>query len=322
MSQFTLGGWGLVPPELLAIHKKVSVSGVIECYESPAHFESKYILKESEETDAMRLGTAIHMAILEPEKFLQSYVEEPSDIPANVLESLDQLKEKCVAYGLKKSGTKAELLQVLIDNGHDFVSYDSYVEQYRAGRELMKPKDWRAAQRIVARIKSKKMLNYLISGGEPEKLAWALHERTGLIISFKADYFKTLKAPVLGCEAAVTDAKKVPSVKKRRFEAMIWDRSMFIQAALYVDLLEALTKKKTLFNWLAVDAKPPYPVMGYPADFGLLEAGRNEYNKTLDTLVECFKTNVWPDYSNELQTVTMPKYAWDQLEYRDDEYAE
>jgi hypothetical protein len=320
MGQFSFGGWGSCPQEMLDKHKKVSVSGIAECYESPAHFESRYILKEGEETDAMKLGTAIHVAVLEPEKFDKLYCVEPDVMPEGILETADQMKAHCIANNLKVSGSKADLLARLIDAGYLFKSYDQWIEEHCNGRTLLKKKEYQACIRIRQRVADNNGLSYFVNDGTPEMLGWALHERTGLIVSFKMDYFKTLAKPVQGCEIAVMDLKKVRSVKKRKFEQLIWERNMYIQAALYVDLIEALTNKKALFLWLAVESAPPYVVMGYPVDLGLLEAGRNEYNKTLNTLVDCFATNKWPVYSNELQTVTLPNYAWNALEVRDDEY--
>ena len=49
--------------------------------QSPAHFVA-YKERKQHETPAMRLGTAVHMAVLEPEKFGERYqVSQPAAAP-------------------------------------------------------------------------------------------------------------------------------------------------------------------------------------------------------------------------------------------------
>lgn len=320
MSQWELGGWGPVPQEILDKHPKINVSGLMALYESPAHYESRYLLKESEETKAMQLGTAIHMAVLEPERFIETYCEAPKELPDFVYETGDALKDACRAQGLPTSGTKKDLCLRLQEKGLRAMLYEEYLPAYSTGKTVLPVKEWQACVRICQRISNNDNLSYFVTEGEPEKLGWALHKRTQTIVTFKPDYFKALPKMVMECKCVAIDVKKVPNVKRRKFESLIWDRAMFLQAALYVDLIEALTKERTMFMWLAVESAPPYVVMGYPADFGLIEAGREAYEKVLSTFGECVAKKDWPVYSDQLHTVTLPAYGWQQLEYQDDEY--
>ena len=69
---------------------------------------------EQVETEAMRLGTAIHTKLLEPEKFDELYIKEPSenDFPDKViLKGVEDLKAFLKSVGEKVSGNKPDLIQ-------------------------------------------------------------------------------------------------------------------------------------------------------------------------------------------------------------------
>lgn len=51
----------------------LSASGLKELQKSPAHYRTACLIAR-EETPAMRLGTAVHCAVLEPERFVAEYV--------------------------------------------------------------------------------------------------------------------------------------------------------------------------------------------------------------------------------------------------------
>jgi hypothetical protein len=314
------GGYGPVPEEMLVNRRKISPSSVGHFYESPAHYESAVILKEMEETDAMAFGTAMHMAILEPEKFKQRYVAEIVP-PDGVLKTQDDMKGVLANAGAKTSGSKAEQKSRIIDLGLKNLFYDDWLTSHMAGRELLSEKEWRSCERLKDRVKANPKLQYMITDGDAEMKAWWLHKRTNTIISMRLDYVKRFRNPIGGCVGVIADVKKVPKGNCRRFkfERLLWERKMFLQAAMYVDGMEQLTGEKWMFIWVAGEQNMPYPVQGFTADFGLLEAGRNEYNKAIDGILDCYKRSHWPCYSEELINTTLPKYAWDQLEVRDEE---
>ena len=52
-------------------------SGIVQLAKSPAHFHEWYHAANEEPTKAMVIGTAIHTAILEPDKYDQSIIIAP-----------------------------------------------------------------------------------------------------------------------------------------------------------------------------------------------------------------------------------------------------
>lgn len=306
---FLKTGWGFVPEELKQI-PKISVSGLMEFNQSPSHYESTYLLKEREETQAMQLGSAIHMTILEPSRFDSSYFLEPEDIPENVFKLADPMKEMLKTMKLPVSGTKKELCEKLNANGFECFLYEDWLLKQTNGRDILKLEDWRACQRIKRRIMNSNF-KALIQNGTPEQLGWGLHS-SGLMITFKADYFKPVKFEEY--QALCIDLKKVPDVSKRSFERLIYQRGLHIQAGLYSALITSLTGLKTGFGWLAVESKAPSPVACYITDSGTIDAGEQHADMLIKKFKACNDLNYWPTGYEEFTQLALPHWAWDDIE--------
>ena len=312
---FERGQLGQVPDDLQN-QLKLSITGLLDFCDSPATYESFHILKEREPTEAMRLGTAIHMALLEPEKFKQTYYEEPETPPDNVLKTNDELKRLCEQHGLAKGGTKADLCKRLRDaDVSDFMTHEEWVQEMSQGRECLSPKEARACKRLAERVKADSKLNYFMQGLDVEAKAWAM-TKSGIVLKGRVDGFKLFERPVGDYHGIIIDVKKVPSVEQRLFQRRIWEAKLYIQAAGYVDLFKKALDKNFMFMWVCVESSPPYRVKGYTADFGLLEAGHFEYHKYLAEFMNCFETNNWPieHGGSMIENASLPPWAWEQID--------
>jgi len=79
-----------------------------------------------------------------------------------------------------------------------------------------------------------------------------------------------------------------------------------VQAALYVDVAEAIDGKNRDFYWVAVEKDAPYAVAVYKASDEMLERGRQQYIKAIDLYKECAALDLWPAYSQQVQTLELP----------------
>jgi hypothetical protein len=321
---FEVGGWGPVPEEMKH-HPKISVSGLVEICKSPAHYESRYILKEGEETKAMKLGTAVHMALLEPERFAQTYAVHPGDPPEGVLSTVDQMKDFLRKAELKTTGNKPEIMGRIRDCGIEAELEDDWFKRVTEGREVIKPIEMLACKRLVERVESRPTLKFMISGGEPEKLGWVLHRRSQVVISFKADYVKMFRSPVdiggIMTDGVVTDVKKVQAAKAnaKRFGFIVDDMNLHVQAAVYVDVMSALYNKRVAFMWMPAEEKPPFVITGLTAPEALIEAGRIKYENAINTFLKCRKTNQWPLNVLDIEDVDMTSWFWEKQQPLDED---
>lgn len=321
MKRFTTGGFGPVPEEILAIYPKINVSGLKQFNVSPAYFESMQILKEIEPTKAMDLGTKLHYAILEPEKFEELFCEEPAEIPADVVDTLDDLKKWCANEGLKTSGTKAELVNRLIDHGTKFRTYDEFMNDYLKGRQILKAKEARAAKRIISRIRSIKAVDSILKNGEIESLGWVLNADLGVVVTFRVDYFKHLETKIAGYENFAIDLKTTSSLSTQNdLQKFIANDETHIQMAFYADAIEFLTGRPTAAAVLAVETTAPYTVMLSVIDGATIECGRADYMKNLAEFVHCHKTGIYPTNYEKIGTVGLPNWKLNLIEAREAKY--
>ena len=65
-----------MPADHYHLHPAVGHSGLVRIMRSPAHYR-EYVAHPPEPTPAMQLGTAFHTALLEPDRFGQSFVVAP-----------------------------------------------------------------------------------------------------------------------------------------------------------------------------------------------------------------------------------------------------
>ena len=322
-SQKIIVGFGEIPEEYKD-KLKLSPSRLC-CYdESPAHYESKYILEETEKTDAMEEGNIVHMAVLEPEIFEQFYTaEEPP--PAGLVKTIEEAKAYLdrMQIPYKASMKRPELLDLIrgslsAENDPALVIYDDWYAAKYSGKTVITSKLMRACTRIRDRIRRSPTLNFLISDGQAEKFGWAYYTEYDILMRFKMDYFKVLTRPVPqlgGAQAIVTDLKTVPDVRERKFKWKIWDDSMHVQAAIYIDIIQAYTGMKSIFVWALAERSAPFLTRGaFPKD-PTIEAGRMRYHKLIRDFKNSVATNTWPQPFEELSETELPDIAYESIEY-------
>jgi hypothetical protein len=63
------------------------------------------------------------------------------------------------------------------------------------------------------------------------------------------------------------------------------------------------------FIFVAVEKEAPFGVAVYELDQEAVNIGRALYKRNLETYVRCRAANEWPAYPNEVQTLSLPKWA-------------
>lgn len=112
-------------------------------------------------------------------------------------------------------------------------------------------------------------------------------------------------------DESIWDLKFTEDASVKGFEANAFKMGYHIQAAFYLDVWNALcgsTSPKTAFKFLVVEREAPYAMQTFRCSDSFIERGRVDYQKALLTYAECVKTNTWPTYPDEEQTLYLP--AW------------
>lgn len=171
---------------------------------------------------------------------------------------------------------------------------------------LLKPDDYATIMRMAEAIDQHPGAKRYLSGGRAEYSAFWIDPLTGLRCKARYDYLH-LEQGVL------VDLKTAKDASQRAFERACVDRGYHRQSAFYLDGFNLLTGQQSdAFVHVLVEKEPPYAVGVYVLDNGALDKGRVEIAQLLETVKECERTGKWPAYSEQLQTATLPPWAWDE----------
>lgn len=108
----------------------------------------------------------------------------------------------------------------------------------------------------------------------------------------------------------VPDLKTCDSADPRACEKATWNFGYHRQAATVLDGLAALeVDNDAAFVLVFLEKTPPYCVTVVEPDEDELEAGREQNRRALRLYADCVEAGRWPEYSDEVITASMPRWA-------------
>lgn len=273
-----------IPNEEYHGSEGVSSSGLkLFLTNTPAHFYAKYLDPErerSEPTPAMKIGTAIHTAILEPEEYAKRYII----IPAGLNRST---KEGKAIY--------ADLEAVAVE----------------AGADLIKAEDHAKVQRVAASMLAHPQWQRLAEVGVSETSIYWTDEETGVLCKCRPDWmtWNPALASAPRPDDAIVDVKSTSDAVFDQFQRSAHNLGYFVSAAMYLEGLAAATGvTMRTFIWAAIEKEPPFaPAFYYPDEIGLAH-GRSQYRKALRRYADCLASGKWPGYAPGLLPMGLPKW--------------
>lgn len=275
---------------------------------SPLHCWSYFLNPErtkQKETPAKALGSAIHVSILEPERFEKEYVQEPDkdevqrDNPRKILDLAEDYKREAKALGLKSTGTKPELKKVLSEQVHNYYFWDELYDKLVAGRKVLSQHDWRVVKAITARVRKHPSASNLLSAGKAEQSIFWVDKDTGVQCKGRIDW--------LTPDSIILDLKSTTDASPEGFQRSISKYRYYVQAAMYTDGLQALGQLPPVFVFAAWEKSVPYASALYYATKEMLEEGRKEYKRLLKIYADCLSSDEWPGYSDSIEPINLPE---------------
>lgn len=252
---------------------RIGKSGLDLIAKSPAHYWARYLdpaRLPDEPTAAMRLGTAVHHAILEPDEFSRRYKVLPE---LNLRATADKMKFQ-------------ELQQNAIANNWTLVS----AEDYALCKSIRD-----SVRRHPAAIK-------LLASGSAEQTFYATDPITRAKTKIRPDWLSDLDL--------IVDVKTTEDASPTGFAKSVFNFRYHVQAPFYLDNYNYATGHQMRgFIFIAVEKKPPYAVAVYHVPTEMLELGRRTYLENLQTYVECLASDNWPAYGDNVQTLQLPAWA-------------
>jgi exodeoxyribonuclease VIII len=249
-----------------------------------------------EETDAMKLGTLIHAAILEPQEYDFRYCLMPENVeqlPTQTIKDMQQAcRDECIK-GFSKLD-KAGLIEVLESVGIE--TYEDWAARMIGTREVVKPAHAKIVDEIRHRVFHHPMARTLLTAGRAER-EW-LWTTDGVDCRAKTDWTTG---------DMIVDVKTCQDARPEHFARDVAQRRYDLQAAHYMDGVKAQK-----FIFLAVETTVPFRVRCY----SLSDADLTQAVEDRDELLQEYKRRVavndWSEPGeDQLQTVFLPNYRGD-----------
>lgn len=250
----------------------VSKSGLDVLARSPLHYWAKYIdpnRERKEPTPAMKLGTAIHTAVLEPDEFSKRHMVAP------------------VVDRRTKDG-KATWEQFVAD-------------AEAAGADLISAEDFATCQAISQQVRQHPTARKVFANGTPELSAYWTDAETGLLCKCRPDW---LGLPLI-VDLKSTEDASAEGFAKSAWNYRYWVQAAWYVDGIE----QATGQRPDAFVFAAFEKSAPYACAFYFADEAMLDMGRREYRKQLRVLADCKAADKWPGYPTDVLPLGVPAWA-------------
>jgi hypothetical protein len=239
---------------------------------SPAHYQ-EYVTNPPEPTPAMQLGTAFHIALLEPDNFGKSFVVAPK---------FDRRT--------KEGKAAAEAW-----------------EAENAGKTALTPDQMATIEQMVVSVRNHAGAARLLANGLAEMSGFWVDQETGIECKCRPDFLMLEGETITG----IVDVKTCCDASIDGFARAIATLGYDVQAAFYQDGLKALTGRTIPFYFITIEKEPPYAVAAYKASDQVIEVGRAKYRAALQLLKWCRENDRWPTYqpNGEIEEISLPRWA-------------
>jgi len=239
---------------------------------SMAHLRAYLDGERGEQTPAMAFGEALHMAVLEPERFANTYVPEQPD---------------------PNRRTKA------------YKEWAAEVES--AGKKVLRIDDQIKIADMKAAILSHPVAGKLFAPAREKcvECSYLADTEGGVKLAARPD-------AVFTDDMLIVDLKTAQDASYNAFQRAVGTYAYHVQAALAVDLVSAAEgwkPSKAAWVWAVVEKEPPYAVKLYAADSEMIEVGRAIVHHVVKQAEKCRTSGVWPGYTNEVETMSLPGWA-------------
>ena len=234
-------------------------------------------------TDAMAMGTALHMMILEPDRARTDVLCVPAEAPNRPTRI--QLNAK------KPSPATLEA-----------IDWWRAWNERTAGKTVLSPDHYAQAEGMAEAVRNHPSFDDLFTGGSSEvSLQWT-DETYGMPCKCRFDY--------LTRDGWATDLKSCADASPGGFARASASFLYHFQDAHYRAGFEAMQGEPLkCFLFVAVESEPPHAVGVYMMPENALNFARDRIDAIKARLREAQATNVWPGYSPNVQQLVYPKWA-------------
>ena len=279
MLEQLIGFYENMPFEEYAAVDALNGSALVHMMRSPLNFRW-HEDNPQPPTDAMKLGTMIHSAILDP-----------------------PLLEKIAVWGTKP--------EEKVRNGK---VWDAFESQHADKTIMTRAEYEEACATVEGVLQCPAARAYLNEKGPAEISMFWIDPADGRYWKGRLDKLIRTKHT-----ATIVDLKKTRSCSAYRFGAQAFSLGYHIKAAIYVSGYQILTGIRPKFRWIAMESKPPYECAVYRATDDVLVMGGQECERLTKLLDECTRTDHWPMEQEGEEDLPIPSYVIAQADAYEEE---
>lgn len=164
------------------------------------------------------------------------------------------------------------------------------------GIEPVSESDLQQTQRMASAVHRHPMAAQLLQQGQPETSIWWDDPETGLRCKCRPDWLDG---------STCVDLKTTNDASPRAFAKSVANFRYHVQQAHY-QAAEPIER----FIFIAVEKEPPFAVGVYELDADALAEGQRLRIRDLQRIANCRAAESWPGYGDELQTLSLPGWAF------------
>lgn len=231
-------------------------------------------------TPAMNMGTALHLAVLEPKRFAGEVLAAPDC-------------DRRTKLGLETWAA---------------------FECQAAGKIILRAEEMEAVRNMAAALRSHPLAGKVLGGEGLNEVAvtWTDAE-TGLECRGRVDRITRFAEAGINLIIDMKSARNAqPPARDDAgcpFSAHAEERGYFFQAAFYLDGLNAVAPAHRAYWMLCVENEPPHGVSVFEVQDEALARGRSQYRLALARYRHGLETDEWPAYPAAKHLLQLPRWA-------------
>jgi len=204
---------------------------------------------------------------------------------------------------------------VLMDNLSNYTFFDgerrtkagkeAYQELLKSGKEILKKDDYDTVKGICDSSRSNSTFLNILEGATNERAFFWTHEETGILCKCKPDI---LRRDV----GVAADLKSTPDARYRAFLGSVTKYSYDMQAAYYMDGVNAVLGADTIKNFIfiPVEKSKPYEMAFFSLNNESIQAGREIYTHALKKYRQHLdSSDIESGYSKNILTIGLADWA-------------
>lgn len=260
----------------------LSASGIKRLLQSPMHYRYEQD-HPTEATESMVIGTALHMAILEPERFAQEVIAVPADAPK---------RPTSAQWGAAKPSPSSQAA----------MEWWAAFNAEAAGKLVLTAEQAAKVEGMAGSVRRHPIHDEMMGSGHSEVSFFWRDARLGIPCKAR---FDRLNESGFGF-----DVKSCQDASRDGFTRAITSFQYHIQEAHYRNGHEHLRDASLrAFLFVAIESAPPHGCAVYIIEPNAVRFALDRVEEAMVLYSHCLKTGYWRGYSQQVMPIVLPRWA-------------